>query len=149
MYKRLLYKRHEYILLFAFCTTFIFSLIFKIEIDNITLDRIINFFAIVFGFYTTAVAILFSSKLTRIYITKEDESLAGKSMLHTIRDYFKASCYILLISIVLILVFPLIVNPANNVFLSATIISLSIIDIICMFLICRILFVCLIEEAKN
>jgi hypothetical protein len=26
---------------------------------------------------------------------------------------------------------------------------LSIIDIICMFLICRILFVCLIEEAKN
>lgn len=55
MYKKLLYKRHEYLLLSVLVVTFVFSLIFGLKTDGVTLDRAINFFAIVFGFYTTAV----------------------------------------------------------------------------------------------
>lgn len=162
-----MYSRHWTIALFIFLACCGLSLYkgFKLESDFTT--NLITFFSIVFGFYLTALSILYGSNFTKRLGEEEDPLKSTQTKLHTLIAYFQVSSFTSISSIVVLLVsnllgvtkvqtqppiqcFDVLKNPlcTQDLFIAASL-GLAAINIFFMVLLFKIFFNAFIEEGGS
>lgn len=145
-------KTHKWI---AFAIFFIvgivsFYLQALIKIENFQI--LVTFFSIVFGFYITAIAILYNSNYIR-ELYKKKNSEGSKRNIHILRDYLWISGCWSVISIVILIIFSLLVTNQSNLLSESLIIhsivlGISSVNIFFMLLLFKHIVAALVLEAK-
>lgn len=100
-----MYKRHKTISFVIFVLCIIIVFIFSYELPENSIASFVTFFSIIFGFYLTAISILYGSSFAKRISSEEDPKQKTQTKLHTLIAYFRVSSYIAILSIVLLLIF--------------------------------------------
>ncbi len=86
-----MYKRHIVLMTIIFIAISIFSFWSKFQINGESVNNLITFFSIVFGFYLTTFSLLYGSKICTRFSNEEDPLIKTQTKLHTLKKYFQAS----------------------------------------------------------
>lgn len=99
-----MYRRHAIMAGFIFALFFIISISIGFRFPERSIGDLVTFFSIVFGFYLTAMSILYGSNFTKRLYKEEDPKKKTQTKLHTLTAYFKISSFASICSIVLLLI---------------------------------------------
>ncbi|MCV3470659.1 hypothetical protein [Campylobacter sp. CNRCH_2015_0814] len=90
----------------------------KIEklIENF-ISNAITFVSICFGFYLTALSILFSSKYIKL-LNNEDPKKKTQKQIHTLKEYFRLAIYCALITIIFCFLVLIVLKLKNEIIVS-------------------------------
>ncbi len=95
-----MYKRHKIGACIFFVISIIILYMLEIRLTQSFIGFLVTFFSIVFGFYITALSVLFSSNFSKNLWKERDPFIKGQKKIHTLINYFKSSLFLLLLSIV-------------------------------------------------
>jgi len=84
-----------------------------VNITSAMSQNLVTFFSIVFGFYITSVAVIYSSEYTKSLYRSIDET-GTKRDIHILKSYLLNSGYISIASILLIIIFTLFSSPNES-----------------------------------
>lgn len=165
-----MYLRHKNIAVWLFVFIVLISYIFlPIKISEALTQNLITFFSITFGFYMTSLSVLYGSSLIQKLYDEIDPNIKTQTKLHTLKYYFVISSNWALLSIGLLILFSLLAYKDNEGFLflalqelniakvnlnidlllKSFIVSISTLNFLFIFLLMKIFFNGLFEEAKN
>ncbi len=161
-----MYKFHKNLARFIFFAVFIASYATGLQLTNDFTNHLITFFSIVFGFFFTALSVLFGTDFTKRLRKKEDPIKRTQTKLHTLAVYFNFSLLISLSSICLLLLISLMgltVDEQFNVMkkcfylwkiplcwsrlLTGISLGLAVMNIMFMYLLFKVFFNGFIEES--
>lgn len=164
-------KIHKHISLIIFIIVGLISCKFNFSVTEAVSQNLTTFFSVVFGFYITGLAIIYSAKFSKSLYDEIDPFQPTKRKIHTLKQYFKISGYWALFSIVSVIVYTLfakkdvdgtLVIPISNLIipfvdfqlnsgllLSSLVFSISSINVFLMILLLNQMIDGMVLEAKN
>lgn len=143
-----MYNRHKIFIIVLSAIIFVLSYYFKIKTNQVFITNLIIFYSIMLGFYMTSMAMICGSNYAKSLSKIEDKKKTGQTLLHTLRQYFTCSFYILICSIIKILLASLLMPLNNQIFHSSILIFLSS-NVFLLILWLKILNIGLIENQKS
>lgn len=163
-------KIHNFMAFFIFLTAFLFSYLADLKISTTTSLQMITFFSVVFGFYVTAIAILYSASYTKTLHHKIDEK-QQKRGIHILRDYLLIIGRWAIISTSSIIVFTILATKKpnddlvlignstkyslvfciidTNLAITSTLFGIAAVNVFFMLLLLHTIIDGLVEESKN
>ena len=162
-----MYNRHWFIATLLFLACFSLSLYKEFNLQSDLIANLITFFSIVFGFYLTALSMLYGSNFTKRLGNEQDPLKSTQTKFHTLIAYFQISSFTSISSIVILLISNLLglykepTKPATQCFdildyslcaqdlFIATSLGLAAINIFFMVLLFKIFFNAFIEEGDS
>ena len=163
-------KIHKYISVLIWLLVFVGACLSNAQLTDVTAQTLVTFFAVVFGFYITSIAILYSASYTKNlhkFIDEKDQ----KRGTHILKSYLLTSGYCSIFSITSIIVFtafatknstgvlstkiacfisPFIILPIDlNLLLSSALYGFAGLNVFFMILLLHTIIDGMIEEAKQ
>ena len=161
-----MYRRHCIFTTIVFLFVFFSSLYFNLTLNTEFVSNLITFFSIIFGFYLTALSILFSSNFIKRLGNEEDPKITKQTKLQTLIAYFQWSVFTSILSIIILLIsnlfgfadkdyissycitiYDLSFDLQN--FITSLSLGLAIMNVIFMILLITIFFNAFIEESNS
>jgi len=159
-----MYKRHIAFMTIIFITISFLSFGSKFQINEESVNNLITFFSIVFGFYLTTFSVLYGSKTCTRLSSEQDPHIKTQTMLQTLKKYFQTSFVISISSTTILVIIgmlnwavgiedakKLILNikgfpiPISDLIVSLCL-GLSAVNIILMYIILKIFLNSFLEE---
>lgn len=161
-----MYKRHKWLAFFIFLSTVLLSIFLDLGLSKDLVAGLITFFSVVFGFYMTAVSIVFGSNYAKRLRSEEDPIIRTKTKLHTLVYYFKFSSSLSIISIISLLLCSVSYVDIKSTplglymigllgdydffsIVTASVFGLVAVNILFLYLVSRIFFISVIEEGGH
>ena len=157
-----MYNTHKFYIFFNFCITFLLVLSInffrdflniQIQIEKSTVQSIITFLSIIFGFYMTSLSVLYRSNYSKDLFKQIDSSLKNQRKIHTLIAYFKNASYCLLLSILIFLLVKIIKYNESilleNIWMQSLVLSLLSINILFIFLLFKVFIKGFIIESSK
>lgn len=98
---------HKVISILLFICVVIVSYKFQLLITEAVSQNLTTFFSVVFGFYITGMAIIYSAKFSRALYEETDPLQPWQRKIHTLKNYFQVSGYWAMFSITSVIVYSL------------------------------------------
>lgn len=147
-----MYNRHIALMTIIFIAICNFSFWSKFQINGESVNNLITFFSIVFGFYLTAFSVLFGSKTCTRFSNEEDPLIKTQTKLHTLKKYFQLSSQFSIISTTMLVIIGLLgwdndnhKNIFNELFVSICL-GLSAVNVVLIFIILKVFLNAFAEE---
>lgn len=97
-----MYSEHKYLISSVAIIIFLLArFVFNIQLRDETVQSIITFLSITFGFYMTSLSVLYRSNYSRKLFKRIDPKKQSQREIHTLAKYFKYASYCSIISILL------------------------------------------------
>lgn len=108
-------KIHKLFAFVVFLSTAILAYFSDLKITESTTQNIITFFSVVFGFYMTCVALLYSASYSAKLYGELDPVDPTKRKIHTLKKYFSCSGNWSVLSIVTIILYSILAKSEDGV----------------------------------
>ena len=153
-----MYNRHKWSMMIFFLIIFILSLSFEFKVNKESVNNLITFFSIIFGFYLTASSVLYGSKFSLRLSNEEDKLINTQTKLHTLKKYFHFSSIVSIISTTMLVIIGMLnwtidskidSKESNNIFSEIFVsfcLGLSAVNIVLIFILLKIFFNAFVEE---
>jgi len=148
-----MYNRHKWSMMIFFLIIFILSLSFEFKVNKESVNNLITFFSIIFGFYLTVFSVLYGSKFSLRLSNEEDKLINTQTKLHTLKKYFHFSSIVSIISTTMLVIIGMlnwtIDSKENNIFSEIFVsfcLGLSAVNIVLIFILLKIFFNAFVEE---
>lgn len=143
-----MYNRHIALMTIIFIAIFFLSLLLKLQINKESVNNLITFFSIVFGFYLTAFSVLFGSKTCARFSNEEDPLIKTQTKLHTLKKYFQLSSQFSIISTTMLVIIGLLGcdNDNHKNIFSAFCLGLSAVNVAFILILLKIFLNAFVEE---
>lgn len=157
-------KIHKIISFIILISITLICYILDTKITETASQNLVTFFSVVFGFYMTCIAILYSASYTKKLYKELDPNDKTKRKIDTLKRYFLTSGYWSILSITAIIIYTLfskkvdgslsfgfesISNLNVNLLINGIILGISAVNIFYMLLLLHTILDGIIEEAKN
>ena len=98
-------KLHKIFSSLVFILTAFAAYFLNARISEAVSQNLVTFFSVVFGFYMTSVAILYSASYTKKLFQELDPNNPNQRKIHKLRNYYLVSGYWSIFSIILIIIY--------------------------------------------
>lgn len=162
-----MYKSHKIVSFLVFFSSIVFAYLSEVKITEAISQNMVTFFSVVFGFYMTSLAILYSTRYAKKLHKEIDPKNNNQRKIHTLKNYFHLSGTWSIFSIISIICYmlkakvddgvlaiglnPIIIFKAEintDLVISSIILAISAVNIYLMFLLLNTILDGMIEEAS-
>jgi len=162
---------HKIIAIVLFFLSIIVFYTLNVSLSEATIQCLVTFFSIVFGFYITSIAILYNASYSKSLYNDRKYDKDGKTGLHILKSYFVTCGYWAVFSIIVTISYLLFsnVNQEGKIFIhldhldipytsisidlsllaASGVIAISIVNVFFMFLLLKAILNGMIAEAQN
>ena len=162
-----MYKSHKIFSFLVFGSSAAFAYLSGVKITEAISQNMVTFFSVVFGFYMTSLAILYSTQYAKKLHKEIDPKNSNQRKIHTLKNYFYISGAWSIFSIISIICYMLKAKADNGILaiglnpiiffkaeintelvISSLVLAISAVNIYLMFLLLKTILDGMIEEAR-